>query len=33
MKIAIYVLIGLLVIGGLTYKAMNPSNYKHPIHG
>ena len=30
MKIAIYVLIGLLVAGGLTYKAMNPADYKHP---
>jgi len=30
MKIAIYVLIGLLVVGGLTYKAMNPAPYKHP---
>jgi len=32
MKIAIYVLIGLVVVGGLTYKAMNPPDYKHPLH-
>ena len=32
MKIAIYVLIGLLVAGGLAYKAMNPAAYKHPLH-
>jgi len=30
MKIAIYALIGLLVVGGLTYKAMNPPDYQHP---
>lgn len=30
MKIAIYALIGLLVIGGLAYKVMNPADYKHP---
>jgi len=32
MKIAIYVLIGLLVVGGLAYKAMNPAHYQHPLH-
>ena len=32
MKIAIYVLIGLIVVGGLAYKQMNPSNYQHPLH-
>ncbi len=32
MRIIIYVLIGLLIIGGLTYKAMNPADYRHPLH-
>jgi hypothetical protein len=32
MKIAIYTLIGLLVVGGLVYKAMSPADYKHPLH-
>ena len=32
MKIAIYVLIGLLIVGGLAYKAMNPAQYQHPLH-
>jgi len=32
MKIAIYVLIGLVVVGGLAYKALNPPNYQHPLH-
>ncbi|MEO1954083.1 MAG: hypothetical protein ABGW74_05200 [Campylobacterales bacterium] len=32
MKIAIYILIGLAVVGGLVYKAMNPAHYQHPLH-
>jgi hypothetical protein len=32
MKIAIYILLGLIVVGGITYKAMNPPDYKHPLH-
>jgi len=31
-KTAILVIVVSLVIGGLTYKAMNPSEYKHPVH-
>ena len=30
-----YIIIGLVafsLIGGMVYKAMNPAQYKHPIH-
>jgi len=32
MKIAAWIVIGALAVGGLVYKAVQPNNYKHPLH-
>ena len=31
-KISTLFILGLLVIGGMTYKITNPTPYKHPLH-
>jgi len=31
-KNIIIAVILVLAVGGLIYKALNPSNYKHPLH-
>ncbi len=32
LKKLIIAVIALLALGGLIYKALNPSHYKHPLH-
>lgn len=32
LKKIIITIVALLALGGLVYKALNPSHYKHPLH-